>query len=204
MFRFLPKNEDYFVMLRELAKGVREATELLPHFFQKFDERPKYAEDIKAIEHRCDDILDNIVIQLNSSFITPLDREDIFSLSHEMDTIADRVNGVARQSLMYHIGEVAPYAIAFSEVLIRSVVEIEKAVTDIEKSQKVRQHCSEIRRLEKEGDNLYSAAISELFSDQTDALYVVKWHSLYELLEDSVDHCKAVAALLESIVLKHS
>jgi uncharacterized protein len=204
MFRFLPKNEDYFVLLRELAKGVREATELLPLFFENFDQRARYAEDIKAIEHRCDDIVDNIVMKLNSSFITPLDREDIFSLSHEMDTIADRVNGVARRSLMYHIGEVAPYATAFSEVLIRSVVEIEKAVTNIEKSHNVRQHCSEIRRLEKEGDNIYSASISELFADQTDPLYVIKWHSLYETLEDSVDHCKAVAALLESIVLKHS
>src|SRR5438132_6378698 len=101
MFRFLPKEEDYFGLLRQLAQGVRESTELLPIFFKKYGERERYAEDIKAIEHRCDDILRSIVTKLNSSFITPLDREDIYSLANEMDTIADRVNGVARRSLMY-------------------------------------------------------------------------------------------------------
>ncbi|MEW6736560.1 MAG: DUF47 family protein [Acidobacteriota bacterium] len=204
MSPFLPREDDYFALLRELAKGVREATELLPLFLQKHDERAHYAEDIKAIEHRCDDILNKIVTKLSASFITPLDREDIYALSSEMDTIADRVNGVARRSLMYHIEQATPQAIKLSVILIRSVVEIERAIPLVEKNKNVGVHCSEIRRLEKEGDSVYAAAISELFTNPSDPLYVIKWHSLYETLEDSIDHCKTVAALLESVILKHS
>src|SRR5689334_2410448 len=105
MFRFLPKDENYFELLRMLAQGVRESTELLPTFFNKVTERSRYADDIKALEHRCDDVLASIVTKLNSTFITPLDREDIYALANEMDTIADRVNGVARRSIMYHIDQ---------------------------------------------------------------------------------------------------
>jgi uncharacterized protein len=204
MFRFLPKEDDYFGLLRELAKGVRESTELLPIFFRKYNERAQYAEDIKAIEHRCDDILNKIVTRLSSSFITPLDREDIYSLSNEMDTIADRVNGVARRSLMYHIEDPPAYAIRMSELLNRATIEIEKAISLIDKNKSVSPNCSEIKRLEEEGDNVYAVAISKLFTDNNDALFVIKWQSLYETLEDSIDHCKAVAGLLESIMLKHS
>jgi predicted phosphate transport protein (TIGR00153 family) len=204
MFRFLPKEDDYFLLLRDLAKGVREATEKLPIFFLKHEERAHYAEDIKAIEHRCDDILNSIVTKLNSSFITPLDREDIYALANEMDTIADRVNGVARRSLMYHLEEATSYSIKMSELLVRAAVEIESAILLVANDKGVGPNCSEIKRLEEEGDNLYSSGISELFSQEHDPLFVIKWHSLYETLEDSIDHCKTVAGLLESIVLKHS
>lgn len=204
MFRFLPKEDEYFDQLRQLAQHVRESTELLPVFLQKIDEREKYADDIKAIEHRCDDILNSIVAKLSSSFITPLDREDIYALSNEMDTIADRVNSVARRCIMYHIGESTAYAIRLSELLHRSTDEIEKAIPLIEKNKSVTPNCSEIRRLEEEGDNVYSAAISALFSGEFESLYVIKWQWLYDTLEDSIDHCKVVASLLESIMLKHS
>jgi uncharacterized protein len=204
MFRFLPREDDFFGLLRQLGQGVREATEILPKFFQEMDKREQYAEDIKAIEHRCDDILSDIVAKLSSSFITPLDREDIHSLSHELDTIADSVNGLARRSLMYKIDQAMPVAIKMSEVLIRSAVEIEKAIPLLEKNKNISQCCSEIKRLEKEGDNLYSTGISDLFSNQYEPLFVIKWQWLYDTLEDSIDHCKAVSELLESIMLKHS
>ena len=204
MFRFLPKDDDYFGLLRSLAQGVRESSDLLPLFFKKFEERSRYAEDIKAIEHRCDDVLSSIVTKLNSSFITPLDREDIYAISNEMDTIADRVNGVARRSMMSHVDQATPHAIKLSEVLNRSAIEIEHAIPLIEKNTNVGQQISEIRRLEKEGDTIYATAISELFSQPSDPLFVIKWLALYEMLEDSIDHCKAVAGLMESILLKHA
>src|SRR5207244_796357 len=112
MFRFLPREDDYFGLLRELERGVRESTELRP---------------------------------------------------------------------------------------ICSAVEIERAIPLVEKNQSVGPNCSEIRRQEEEGDNAYSMAISELFAKKFDALFVIKWQSLYETLEDSIDHCKTVAGLLESI-----
>lgn len=204
MFRFFPKEDDYFGMLRELAKGVREAAEKLEEFFHTYPKRAQVAEDIKAIEHRCDDVLNSIVTKLNSSFITPLDREDIYSLSNELDTVADLVNGVARRSLMYHITDPTPQAIRMCEILTRSVAEIEKAIPLLESNKNVGANCSEIKRLEKEGDNAYTQAISDLFTNHTDPLFVIKWNALYETLEDSIDHCKAVAVLLESIMLKHS
>jgi predicted phosphate transport protein (TIGR00153 family) len=203
MVRLVPKEEKYFELMRELAAKVRESGEIFIKTFQDYPNHERYAEQIKAVETSGDELMAKIMQKLNTSFITPIDREDIYLLVTELDDVIDMINDIAHRLGMYDITAPRKDVHEIVEVLSRATLEIKDAFTLLERHESVADRCRKISQLEKQADSLYSAAIRRLFREEKDAIEVIKWMSIYEALENCVDRCKDVSEALEAVVVKN-
>lgn len=155
-------------------------------------------------EEECDDLVAGIVAKLNTSFITPLDREDIYLLCTRCDDIMDEINGLARRLEISHAVPLRPDVFEIAGLLAEGLGEVEAAFGQLQGRNGVTEHAQRVRRVERRGDVLYAEALHRLFTEEPDAIEVIKWVAIYEQLEDSIDRCKHLAELLESIVVKHT
>ena len=166
-----------------------------------------YAEQlkrIKAIEHECDELTHSISTKLNTSFITPFDREDIYMLSGALDDVVDLIDDSARAMVMYDVRESTGHARQFADIIQRMAVELHEIVSMLGKPSGITQRLVELHRLENEGDDTYHKAIAELFRNTSDPLTVIKWKDIYEKLEATIDRCENVANIIESMIIKHT
>lgn len=200
----IPRNEKYFAMLSQLAGEIRKGSDLLVRLFDDMAKNEAISEQIKAVELNCDRFSAAIVETLNSSFITPIDREDIYVLATELDDIMDMINDMARLTVLYGVTKSTPQAVALSRTLMDCVVELEKMFAVLESRKGVREHIERIKALEEEGDRLSQAAIQGLFAEEKDPIEVIKWVKLYEEMEAGIDRCKDVAKVVEAIVMKNA
>jgi hypothetical protein len=205
MFGLLPKEEKYFDLFNQMAAQITEGASLLRHMFDDFGNRAQYADQIKQVEHNCDEITHDIVRRLNQTFITPFDREDIHALASQLDDVIDYIEYAARRVILYRIEAPTSDAIRLTDVLVQLVTEIEKAVVSLGKGNgKVLEECIAIHTLENEGDAIHHEAVEKLFTEETDPIRLLKWKELYETLERSIDKCEDAANVLEAIVLKNA
>ena len=142
--------------------------------------------------------------RLNKSFITPFDREDIYTMSTALDDIVDLIDDAARAIIIFDVHETTDYARDFADVLERMADQLKEIVSTLQRPKNITQRLVEIHRLENEGDDIYHAAIADLFHDPPDALTVLKWKEVYEKLEAAVDRCENVANIIESVIIKHT
>jgi len=202
--KLIPREEKYFALLGDLIGQVPAAASTYVELLDDYENRAGYAERIKAIEEQCDDLVADIVAKLNTSFITPLDREDIYTLTTRCDDIIDEVNGLARRMEISHAVPLRADVPEIAGLLADSLAEVEGAFGQLKGRNGVTEHSQRVRRLEKRGDVLYAEALHRLFTEEPNAIEVIKWVSIYEQLEDSIDRCKHLAELLESVVVKHT
>ena len=205
-FSFLPREDQYFAFFSQMTSYIFDASRLLVEMLgdggqHKYDE---YAQRIKSIEHACDELTHTVSTQLNKSFITPFDREDIYVLSSALDDIVDLIDDVSRAMVMFDIRESSSHARRFADVIHRMAVQLHEVVSTLAKPVGITPRLVEIHRLENEGDDIYHTAIAELFRQQTDPLTVLKWKEIYEKLEAAVDRCENVANIIESVIIKHT
>jgi hypothetical protein len=200
----IPRDEKYFAMLNQLVGQIRKGTDLFVRLFDDIGKNATYAEEIKKVEVECDRISASIIERLNSTFITPIDREDIYLLATELDDIMDMVNDMARLTVLYGVTKSTPHAVQLARTLMDSVVELEKTLALLESRKGVRDHIERIKALEEEGDRASQSAIQSLFANEKDPIEVIKWVKIYEEMEAGIDRCKDVAKVVESIVMKNA
>ena len=204
-FRLLPREDEYFALFSQMTEKIQQASNALVEMMQdKSGSFEPHVKRIKDIEHECDELTHKVTTKLNKSFITPFDREDIFALCVALDDVCDYIDAGARAILMYDIKEISDHAKHLAKVIQSLAMEINSAVLMLSKPDGMTQHIVEIHRLENEADDVYFRAIGELFQSQADAMTVIKWKELYEILENATDHCERVANIVESIILKHT
>ena len=201
--RLIPREEKYFAWLNQLAAKVKDGGDLFARLFKDYQNHAQYAEQIKRVEVECDEMVAKITQKLNSSFITPIDREDIYLLTNELDDVIDWINDLARRLDIYGITSPKPEAAEVANLLSRATVELHDAFALLERGQGFNEHFSNISQLEKRADSLYSDAVRRLFREEKDPIEVIKWMSIYESLENSMDRCKDVAEALEAVVVKN-
>ncbi len=199
----IPREEQYFSLLYNFASMIKQGGEVFLKVFQDFQNHADYANQIKDVELACDDLAGKITQKLNSSFITPIDREDIYLLVTEMDDVIDMINSLARRITIYDVRAPRPDAIEIASRLAKATVEIEEAFARLTRYGEVIAHCDAIKKLEKEADTLYSEAVRRLFKEEKNSFEVIKWMSLYEELERCVDRCKDVAEAIEAVMVKN-
>jgi len=205
MFRLLPKEEKYFDLFNRVAEQLTTSAQLQQKLFADFDNRVEYANQIKQIEHICDDLTHDIVKRLNQTFITPIDREDIHALATGLDDVVDAIEYTARRVVLYHLEEASEHARKMSDVLVRLALKLEDAVKSLEDDgQRVLQDCAAIHTLESEGDTYHHEAVDKLFTEEKDPIAILKTKEIYEKMERAIDKCEDVANILEAIVLKNA
>jgi len=204
-FSFLPKEDQYFVLFSQMTAKIQEAAALLVELMQGPDENfDTLSKKIKSVEHECDEITHSITTKLNKSFVTPFDREDIYTLSVALDDICDYIDAAARAVVMYNIHESDSFAQELAVIMQKQAAEIHGAVSHLKAAKGMEQNLLDIQRLENDADEVYFRAMANLFKNTPDAVKIIKWKELYEILENATDRCESVGNIIESIILKHN
>jgi uncharacterized protein len=201
--RLIPRDEKFYDMFEEIASRLVSSTALLNKLFADPARLGEYCSQIKDIEHEADRITHDVIQRIDSSFITPIDREDIHTLASKLDNVIDLVDGTARRAAMFRVTETRDPAKRLSEVLARAAAALQSLVKGMKQSKLIGGLSAEVKRLEEEGDAIYHEAVGELFSGQMDALEVIKWKEIYDTLERALDECEDVANAVGSIALKN-
>ena len=204
-FSLLPREDKYFDMFSQMAGKIEEAAAILVEMIESDGtDFASYTKRIKDVEHGCDQITHEITTKLNKSFITPFDREDIYTLSVALDDICDYIDAGARAIVMYDIRVFNEDARSLAKVIVQIGTAIKGAVAILSNPTNINDHFVEIHRLENVADDIYFRAIGKLFKDATDPIEVIKWKEFLEILENATDRAESVANIIESIVLKHT
>jgi predicted phosphate transport protein (TIGR00153 family) len=204
--RLLPRDERFFDLFTAVAERSVEAANLLEQLLKgDANRRGHLVDQIKRLEHEADQLTHEVVTRLDRSFITPLDREDIYTLASRLDDVIDQIDGLARRSQIFHVAESPTGAILLAEVIKRITEELLTAVKALAtgKNGIVLPACIAVKRLEEEGDFLYHEWLGKLFEGTPDPLTVIKWKEIYDNLEKTLDRAEDAANVLESISIKH-
>ncbi|MEZ0535860.1 DUF47 domain-containing protein [Caldicellulosiruptoraceae bacterium PP1] len=204
----IPKENQFFSLLNESIDNANKTSKVLYDFLLNLDKKEKYIALLEEAENKGDDITHQIIELLNKTFITPLDREDLFAIAKEIDNIVDALETVGHRFEIYNVNEVKPEAKIMCEMIINSTNEL-KYVIDGLKNQKnlslVKEKIIEVNRIEDEGDIIYRNAIKKLFSENSDKpIDVMIWKEIFGFLEDTLDACEDVANVIEGVVTKNA
>jgi predicted phosphate transport protein (TIGR00153 family) len=205
--RLLPHDKTFFALFEDQGRKTVEGCRALLEMIENPIDLESQAERVKQIEHECDEVTHAVVELLHKTFITPLDRNDIYTLITKMDDIMDLVEAVADRLSLYEIKVMTKEIGDLARCLVTSAEHVLGAVTGIRNLQRpngIQQHCIEINRLENVADKLLRGALARLFREERDPIAVIKWKEIYEALESATDRCEDVANIIEGVVLENS
>ncbi len=198
-----PKEVDFFKMLRESSANVLEGARALKELMENYTEVETKVKRIQEIEHEGDQITHRIFDKLNKTFITPIDSEDIYSLTSQLDDVLDAVEGIASRFLNFKITEPTPEAKDLVDIIYRAAEEINKALGNLKDLDHTLPFCVEINRLENEADDIVESLIGRMFEEEEDIRKLLKWKEIYSRMEVAADRCEDVANVIEAIVVKN-
>ena len=204
---FLPKTEDFIALFEQASENIVKAVCLFRETVGDLTGLRANVEQLKELEHEGDRLTHQTLDKLNTTFITPFDREDIHVLATRLDDILDATDAAGQRLVVYRITKVPPKFLELADLLVESAKEVQKAVLalpDRKKREAAIVSCVEINRLENEADVVLREALAELFDNAHDAIEVVKLKDLYSFLEDATDRCEDVANGIETIIMKGS
>lgn len=201
---FIPREEKFFDLFVDDAANMLAAARLLEEFFRNYSERERLAIQLRDIEHTGDAISHDIGHRLESTFVTPIDREDISVLISRIDDIVDLIEEVADTCILYGIDHPTPVALEQARIIVLQCEQLQTAIDKLRDFKDLAPHWIEVHRLENEGDRIVRHAIAELFTNGQDPIDVIKWKDVYGLLEEAIDACEDAANVIERIVVKHA
>ena len=205
---FLPHDDKFLPYFEQSADNLREAVDKYASLARagSREEISVIRDEIKTLEHVGDKLTHTIFEELNRSFITPFDREDIYSLTKAMDDVLDLMDHVADILVIYQIDKLDDGMNMLLEVTKRAVSDIHKSIHALRKINydKIREQIISVHALENEGDRLYRHFIGTLYAEEQDAIRLMKYSSIYNELEHTIDQCEDLMNSIESIVLKQA
>ena len=202
--KLMPKEEKYFDDFKELVSYLQEMAKITHSFFSS----PTYDKEIflklKPMEKRCDEVSDKILKRLNKSFITPFDREDIFSLTKKLDSIGNILLRAAIRVDIFSLTEKIEYAENLSAIVLQQINELGIVIEHLKDRGDHINECKAVRDLETEADNVHRTALKQLFINEKDPITLIKKKEILETLENASDKCQSTANVIMSIFIKNS
>jgi predicted phosphate transport protein (TIGR00153 family) len=200
--RLIPREESFFDLFEEMAEKVKAGAEELLGLLKEYSDLDRRAGRVVDIEHEGDEITHEVMRRLNTTFVTPFDREDIYQLASNLDDVLDHIEAAAEYLQLHKIEEPLPQMVSLAETLGSAARLTATAMPGLRKMRGLDSYWVEINRLENEGDRLYRRTIAELFSGDYKAMDVLKYEKIIEEIEQAIDRLEDVANTVESIVLK--
>jgi predicted phosphate transport protein (TIGR00153 family) len=201
---FAPKDREFFDLFEEAAANAVQAADLLDRMLGRYPESADLARDIVICEQTGDRITHDIIQRLNSTFVTPIDREDILQLTSALDDVVDLIDEVSDYLGLYRIEAPMEQAQRLAHIILQATRQIAEAMPRLRNFQDIRHYTVEINRLENDGDRVVRDAIASLFYGGIDPMVVIRWKDIFERLEEAIDATEHVANALEGIVIKNS
>lgn len=193
-------------MLENESQNVLDGSVAFLEMLEKYENIEKKQQMIKDIEHQGDDFVHEIFEELNKTFITPIDHEDISKLASALDDVLDNIDGSATRFVLYDIQKPEENMIKIAEVLLQQITELKEAISglrNIKNPKEIEKKCIEVNRLENVADDLYKTSVADLFK-RKDAIEIMKLKEVYERLEFATDKCEDAANVISDIVVKNS
>jgi predicted phosphate transport protein (TIGR00153 family) len=199
-----PRDGEFFDLFEAAGENILRAAALLEDLLRDFPESNHLARDIRVCEQDGDRITHDIIQRLNQTFVTPIDREDIYELASALDDVVDYTEEVADYLGLYKIEAPMVQAEDLSRVLHSAARQIAEAMPRLREFKDISHYTVEINRLENDGDRITREAIASLFDTGIDPMVVIRWKDIFERLEEAIDATEHVANILEGIVIKNS
>ena len=206
-FLLTPRDTKFYDLFEESAANLVIAAEKLVDLFDNYEDVEAKAKQLKALEHQGDMITHEIIQRVNSTFVTPIDREDIALLAHTLDSVMDFIEAAGRTAFLYRVAQPTERARQLASIVARMTYALNDVLPCLRhrnQFKRILEQCVEINSLENEADDVHHAAMAELFDSGKDASEIIKWRELYQHMEDATDQGEDVANILEGIVLKHA
>ena len=200
--RLIPRDVKFYDLFREQAENIHQAAQMLVGLFENFKDVEKHVAEIKFLEHKGDQLTHELMMKLNQTFITPIDREDIHSLCSALDDVLDLVDAAASRLVTYKVTAVTPGARQLSKVILHGTDLLLQAVSELNKPHNILEYCERIAMIEEEADRIKGECVARMFEDSADPIEIIKWKEIYEVLEATTDKCEDAADVLEAVVLK--
>jgi predicted phosphate transport protein (TIGR00153 family) len=205
-FSLIPREEKFFDLFEQQVKSCHEAASLFKTLVSNWSMDHEALPKLRDIEHECDITTHEIMDKLNRTFVTPLDREDIHQLAHDLDDVVDIIQAVSERMQLFRIEKTSDDLIEMAKILEEAVANLMKAVGSIRnlnRPRRILDYCIEINRLENRGDRTQERAIGNLFNNVLDPVEIIKWKEIYDSTEAAIDKCEDVANTIEGIIVKH-
>jgi predicted phosphate transport protein (TIGR00153 family) len=205
--RFIPKEEKFYDLFEELINKIEEGGKLFLEMVEKYEYPLPTITRLKELEHEADVITHRTYEKMHKSFLTPLDREDIYALVNKMDSILDMIEASAARMNLYKVKKPTKVIIDQANILNKAISKVKLivyAMRDMKNSKMIIDACVEINTLENEGDIVLRTAMVDLFEHEKDAIELIKWKEIFERIEEALDVCEDVSNIIEGIVLKHA
>lgn len=207
MFAMKPKEDKFYDLFISFSHIIHKSSGKLRDFMYDLSSPETKYKEIKELEHDGDKQLHEIFEQLNRTFLTPFDREDIYTISKQLDDIIDFVEATASRFIMLNISEAQDEAKKISDLIVdctKQIIIVMEELKILKKSKNLNKVIIEVNRLEEEGDLAFRRAVKTLFSSDIPTIEVIKWKEVYELLEKTLNACEDVANTVEGVVMKHA
>ena len=203
-FKITPSNREFFQDFTAVAQNLIDAVDRLGELLADTQNAASRYAAIKGIERRGDDLTEQILQRLHSSFVTPFDREDIHNLAETIDDVVDKIHHVSQMIALTGIVEVIPELHEQIAVLALMVGEVKELFSRLENMRGLREIVERLGQLEREGDDIYRRTLARLFSGELEVLEVLKWKDIIESMEDALDRTEDVARIVGSLVVKYA
>ncbi len=203
-FSLLPKDRVFFDLFSEAGQNTLRAARLLDEMIHSWPDDTGIARDLLKAEQEGDRITHDIINRLNSTFVTPIDGEDIYALATKIDDIVDYSEEVADFLGLYKIEAPMSQALAMTKILVLACEQLAEALENLRDFKGLEKFWIEIHRLENDGDRMYRDAVASLFSNGIDPMVVIRWKDIFAVLEKAIDATENAAHILEGIVIKNS
>ena len=205
-----PKENKFFQLLREMGEIIIKASDLIVAGVQvtNHEEAVDSYKQIKQLEHDADSVQNQIFEELNKTFITPFDREDINSLSSKMDDIMDLINSCAKRIVLYNPKVIPENAVDLAKLLREAVGYLVQAVEELDsfkkRPDKIKEYCAQLNVIEKKADDVYEHFLIDLFANEKDAIEVIKLKDILHELERATDASESVGKIIKTVIIKYS
>jgi len=202
MVRLIPKDERFQELFVDDGRNMLEAARKLEEMIVAYDRLEERVAEIRVLEHRGDELDEEVEVRLDRAFITPFDRADIHDLVVGIDDVVDGIQEVAETFVIYNVDQPTDDARRLAAILSAQAFQLNEAIAKLETLKGIQPHLKEIHELENEADGLSRAAVARLFRDNPDPLNVIKWRDIYLALENTIDAAEDAGEVIERIVAK--
>jgi len=203
--QLLPRKHEFYDLFEQAADHSVTAAGLLVKLTENFDDADPLARELDALEHACDEVAHTTMDRLNSTFITPLDREDIHALILEIDDVVDLIDASANRMAFFKVKRPTVHAINLAKQIQRGCEKMASAVRNLRSAKTYEaavRDCIAIHEVENAADAILHRALEELFESEKDPIEVIKWKDIYETMELATDRCEDVANVMQGVIVK--
>lgn len=208
--RFKPNDKEFFALFEEGADILNQGSNLLSRLMERYEDMETRLDELVALEQKGDMVTEKIIDKLNQTFITPFDREDIYSLARELDEILDSICSAVEKMVIYKTGKPSNHFKELVVLLSGSTEQIRIAIgllRNLKGNYSDIMDCfKEIKRLKNEGGRIYRYGVAEFFKekDKADPIEILKWKEIFEQMETALDRCETIAKLIRGVVVKYA